>query len=298
MRLHLLVTVAATCTLLGCRGGENGPDDEDSDLPAYTGFCSYVNTVDDVSRISSEQTFDQASQLVHTMHFFLGDLDNQLTYEYDGDGNMVVRKQDMDGDGFYEQRLELDWDERGNKIWELQDADVEDDDIDRVFTYEWDAADRLVRFTTDVWNDGVVDMFEDWTYADDGDGRTQRAERFSNGETEPDYTAEYTYDDEGRVVTIALSVSGATGEITHTYDEAGNLVRTRADYPNRQLSISEWDHDELGRQVAGRFGSSDDGSWTQTCTYEYLDGRADRTVADCQVGENHRVETWDYGCHE
>ncbi len=200
----------------------------------------------------SEYTYDERGNRIKAVSSSDGSVYNTIEYAYDGEGR-VIRSWSTNADGVMTYSSEYEYaggllvketytsesysyvatctyDERGNLLNRHNDTSDWDTDT----TYEYDEADRMVKY---VYYDGA-DLFTS-TYTYDDQGNLLRTEYTS---PDYDYVEDYTYDAEGNCLTDVYTGSDYNYRTEYSYDrEAGKkTVVTAVEYPAAaELVISE-----------------------------------------------------------
>ncbi len=180
---------------------------------AYSGFMTTVTN--DENQTSKEQT-NSLGQTLWTED----DNDNQLTFEYDAQGNLISVTDSEDNvtsntynlRGFKTQMLDPDmgtWTYSYNALGELtSQTDAKSQTVSMTY-------DTLGRLITRIENEGTTT----WTYDNctKGKGKPCSVSHYGG------YSRTHTYDDKGRPSSTTTTISGTSYTTTTTYDGSGRV---------------------------------------------------------------------------
>ena len=156
-----------------------------------------------ISNATYEYTYNPEGLLVRKAGFYDGQLDGEVTYEYDEDGNLTYQSETKATSLGNAMAKKCEYDEAGNLVKEtLLDSDG---NVNRVYTYEYDA-------------DGKQILQHEFNAA---------------GEEKLSYELcewKYEYDEEGRVIEEWKEGTEHGGKFEHyeyEYDENGNVCKKK-----------------------------------------------------------------------
>lgn len=164
-----------------------------------------------ISNATYEYTYNPEGLLVRKAGFYDGQLDGEVTYEYDENGNLTYQSETKATSLGNAMAKKCEYDEAGNLVKEtLLDSDG---NVNRVYTYEYDA-------------DGKQILQHEFNAA---------------GEEKLSYELcewKYEYDEEGRVIEEWKEGTEHGGKFEHyeyEYDENGNVCKKKNLNPEHHL---------------------------------------------------------------
>ncbi|MCH1781679.1 thrombospondin type 3 repeat-containing protein [Psychrobacter glaciei] len=149
---------------------------------------------------------------------------------YNQKDQLIEHKTNSDGDSFFEETIIYEYNSN-NDIAQIIERDTSStnsfDNLTRMYVYN--SQNQLDQIKTDESNDGNIDRITDLFYYDNNYLRKSSlyyidTDEGTNNEIKRLYrTLEYTYDDEGNVLSTAFD---STSELTtYTYNREGNITR-------------------------------------------------------------------------
>lgn len=149
---------------------------------------------------------------------------------YNQKDQLIEHKTNSDGDSVFEETIIYEYNSN-NDIAQIRERDTSStnsfDNLTRMYVYN--SQNQLDQIKTDESNDGNIDRITDLFYYDNNYLRKSSlyyidTDEGTNNEIKRLYrTLEYTYDDEGNVLSTAFD---STSELTtYTYNREGNITR-------------------------------------------------------------------------
>lgn len=156
--------------------------------------------------------------------------DRVEVWVYNQKDQLIEHKTNSDGDSIFEETKTYEYNSNGN-IAQITESDTSStnsfDNLTRMYFYN--AQNQLEQIKTDESNNGTIDRITDLSYDDNNYLRKSAlyyidTDESTNNEVQRLYrTLEYTYDDEGNVLS---TVFDSTSEITtYAYNTQGNIIR-------------------------------------------------------------------------
>ncbi|MGP5210789.1 hypothetical protein ACTXJ5_08340 [Psychrobacter alimentarius] len=157
-------------------------------------------------------------------------IDRIEVWVYNKKDQLVEHQTNSDGDSIFEKTTTYEYN-LNSDIVQITERDTSStnpfDNLTRMYVYN--TQNQLTQIKTDESNDGNIDRITDLSY--DGNNYLRKSSLYyidtdesTNNEVQKLYrTLEYTYDDQGNVLSTAFD---STSEITtYTYNTQGNIIR-------------------------------------------------------------------------
>ena len=156
--------------------------------------------------------------------------DRVEVWVYNQKDQLIEHKTNSDGDSVFEETKTYEYNSNSD-IAQITESDTSStnsfDNLTRMYFYN--NQNQLDQIKTDESNNGTIDRITDLTY-DNNNYLSKSAlyyvdtDESTNNETKKLYrTLEYTYDDEGNVLSTAFDSTSALN--TYTYNREGNIIR-------------------------------------------------------------------------
>lgn len=156
--------------------------------------------------------------------------DRVEVWVYNQKDQLIEHKTNSDGDSVFEETKTYEYNSNSD-IAQITESDTSStnsfDNLTRMYFYN--NQNQLDQIKTDESNNGTIDRITDLTY-DNNNYLSKSAlyyvdtDESTNNETKKLYrTLEYTYDDEGNVLSTAFDTTSALN--TYTYNREGNIIR-------------------------------------------------------------------------
>ncbi|MGP5338753.1 hypothetical protein [Psychrobacter maritimus] len=156
--------------------------------------------------------------------------DRVEVWVYNEKDQLIEHKTNSDGDSVFEETKTYEYNSNSD-IAQITESDTSStnsfDNLTRMYFYN--NQNQLDQIKTDESNNGTIDRITDLTY-DNNNYLSKSAlyyvdtDESTNNETKKLYrTLEYTYDDEGNVLSTAFDSTSALN--TYTYNREGNIIR-------------------------------------------------------------------------
>ena len=156
--------------------------------------------------------------------------DRVEVWVYNEKDQLIQHKTNSDGDSVFEETKTYEYNSNSD-IAQITESDTSStnsfDNLTRMYFYN--NQNQLDQIKTDESNNGTIDRITDLTY-DNNNYLSKSAlyyvdtDESTNNETKKLYrTLEYTYDDEGNVLSTAFDSTSALN--TYTYNREGNIIR-------------------------------------------------------------------------
>lgn len=158
--------------------------------------------------------------------------DRVEVWVYNQKDQLIEHKTNSDGDSVFEETKTYEYNSNSD-IAQITESDTSStnsfDNLTRMYFYN--NQNQLDQIKTDESNNGTIDRITDLTY-DNNNYLSKSAlyyvdtDESTNNETKKLYrTLEYTYDDEGNVLSTAFDSTSALNTYTYTYNREGNIIR-------------------------------------------------------------------------
>ena len=158
--------------------------------------------------------------------------DRVEVWVYNQKDQLIEHKTNSDGDSVFEETKTYEYNSNSD-IAQITESDTSStnsfDNLTRMYFYN--NQNQLDQIKTDESDNGTIDRITDLTY-DNNNYLSKSAlyyvdtDESTNNETKKLYrTLEYTYDDEGNVLSTAFDSTSALNTYTYTYNREGNIIR-------------------------------------------------------------------------
>ena len=211
------------------------------------------------------------------------------SYSHSEEGLLTGRHYDENGDGEPERSETLEYDAEG-RLTRSTTYSVPDTEPHELVEYSYNPDDNSVTMVSSDAEATTPDTIHWIRYTEDGKPLEESLDEDADGSFE--YTAFYTYDDDGKLTEILEDREGRS-RTTFTHDEMGNLIRKtfdegddsvselyeRHDYSaDGSLLRSEYGHQALAEGVVSdvplyryEYTRDERGNWTERATESFTD---------------------------
>lgn len=155
--------------------------------------------------------------------------DRVEVWVYNQKDQLIEHKTNSDGDSVFEETKTYEYNSNSD-IAQITESDTSStnsfDNLTRMYFYN--NQNQLDQIKTDESNNGTIDRITDLTYDNNNYLSKSALYYVDTDETKKLYrTLEYTYDDEGNVLSTAFDSTSAlnTYTYTYTYNREGNIIR-------------------------------------------------------------------------